>query len=446
MYDKQYPLPYLLKDRLNEAMDKAIANYRYDYKNIPHFKRNRKLALEDVVKLLLSMQGGSLKKELHEAGVKASPSAFSQQRQKIPWTVFEDTLEQFNILCKDNDRKKYKGYRLLAVDGTTVNMARNPKAESFVQYSENDRGFNQLHITPLYDVLNNTYLHSIVQPEPCKDEVGALGSMLAWHWFEFTEPTLIVADRGFESYNAFAYFMEPEYQNVEFLVRVKQGRGAMREIGKLPMRELDTDVAFTVTTTQTNVDKQNNYIFLQTRKHENKIYSDKTRAGRWEHPSPFPMKFRVVRFRLDTGEYETLATSLPRSIRPEEIKELYHSRWTVETAFRQLKYGLGLVNLHGKSDECVRQEVYASMILNNFCSRIVNEVIIQQKENNIYEHKVNMSMALHLCRSFFRDENADAEQLMNDIARYTEPIRPGRSDTRNVKAQTFRGFIYRVSA
>ena len=54
-------------------------------------------------------------------------------------------------------------------------------------------------------------------------------------------------------------------------------------------------------------------------------------------------KFRVVRFLLDTGEYETLATSLPRSITLSEIKELYHARWGIETAFRELKYGIGLV-------------------------------------------------------------------------------------------------------
>ena len=57
---------------------------------------------------------------------------------------------------------------------------------------------------------------------------------------------------------------------------------------------------------------------------------------------------RVVRFKLDTGEYETMATSLPRTLSISEIKELYHSRWGIETAFRELKYSIGLINLHGK--------------------------------------------------------------------------------------------------
>ena len=155
---------------------------------------------------------------------------------------------------------------------------------------------------------------------------------------------------------------------------------------------------------------------------------------------------RVVRILLDTGEYETLATSLPRSITPSEIKELYHARWGIETAFRELKYGLGLVNLHGKKDKFVRQEIFAAMTMSNFCSRIASTIVMKQKKANMYEYKVNMKMAIYLCKKFYRTENADAKQLIQDIAKYTEPIRQGRSDERNIKAKSFVGFVYRVSA
>lgn len=343
-------------------------------------------------------------------------------------------------MCKDT--KTYKGYKVLAIDGTTVNMARNPKSSSFVKNDSTPKGYNQLHVNPLYDVLNKTYQYCVVQPQPQQDEVGALTFML--DWYDFKEKTLIVGDRGYESYNAFAHLQNTP--NTDFLIRVKQDHSAMREIGKLPMTELDTDVSFTITTTQTKEDKENGYILLQTRKNEDRIYSSKTRAGRWDFPSPYPMTFRVVRFQLETGEYETLATSLPRSITLAEIKELYHSRWGIETAFRELKYGLGLVNLHGKKDDFVKQEIYSAMIMSNFCSRIANEVVVRKNEANVHEYKVNMNMAIHICRQFYRTQNGDEKQLLKDIARYTEPVRPGRRDERNIKAKSFVGFIYRVSA
>ena len=88
------------------------------------------------------------------------------------------------------------------------------------------------------------------------------------------------------------------------------------------MQELDVDINFTITTTRTNKDRENGYIFLQTYKDKNRVYSPKTNATRWDFPSPYPMKLRIVRFMLDTGQFETLATSLPRSFTLQEIKEL----------------------------------------------------------------------------------------------------------------------------
>lgn len=61
--------PNVLKDKLDIAIQKAVADYMADYKlNNPNFSRKRVLTMDKVIKLLLSMQGGSLKKELYDAG------------------------------------------------------------------------------------------------------------------------------------------------------------------------------------------------------------------------------------------------------------------------------------------------------------------------------------------------------------------------------------------
>lgn len=444
MDDPSYP--DILKRRLNLAIHEAVSIYKEENRGTPCFSRNRVFTMEQIINLLIAMHGGSLNKELYAAGIKASPSAFSQQRGKVPLSVFEDVLAFFNQLCRDS--KTFKGYRVYAVDGTTVNMARNPNSESFMRGRSGSRdrdeakGYNQLHVTPLYDIMNKTYKYCVIQPQPKQDEVGALTLLLYLCGDLFEEPTLIVGDRGYESYNTFAYFQE--HDNIDFLIRVKNGTSGMKAIRELPLQELDTDVAFTLTTTQTKADKANGNIYINTHKNSNRNY--KSRARRWIYGSPYDMKFRVVRVLLDSGEYETLATSLPRSVTAEEIKELYHSRWGIETAFRELKYAIGLVNLHGKKDAFVRQEIYAAMLLNNLASRVVNHTIIRQQDcHNALTYKVNQKMAVYLCREFLR-KDSDGRQLMEDVARYTEAVRPDRSDTRNIRAQFFRGFIYRVSA
>lgn len=431
-----------LKFSFKRAIHYPSAN-RELFVTAPSFSRQGKASMETTIAALHLMGGGSLKKELNDIGLDMTASAFVQNRSKISPEAFRCTFRLFNHLCRKHDWKTYRGYRLLAVDGSCINMAFNSKAPSFVRSDTHPQGgYNQLHLNAIYDVENNVYYDAHVTPQPCADEIGALITMLRHN--EFLRKQLIICDRGYESYNLFAHLMRKE--NVAFLCRVKQSKSAMREIAKLPMQELDVDVSFTVTTTQTNEDKAENRIFIQTRANRKRQYSPKTKTSRWDFPSPYDMKFRVVRFLLPSGEYETLATSLSRNFSVEEIKELYHKRWGIETSYRNLKYTVGLTNLHGKSDKFVEQEIYAALNVYNFCSRAVNAIVLKKRAENIHLYKINFKMAVYLCRKYLKDPEMGGVELMAQLEKYVEPVRPGRMDKRNLRPKGFTGFIYRVAA
>ncbi len=420
------------KDRLN-----LVARPGVD------FSRNSRLPLKDIMKALVAMSGGSLAKELEECGLFVRPSAFVEARKKINVQAFRELFAAFQFFTFGLDRKGFLGYRVLAVDGSTINLPRHPGADSYIQNKGHPEGINQLHLNALYDICNNTYFDALIQPEPKMNEVQALIDMIEARPL-FMEKTLIIGDRGYESYNLFAHVMRKE--NLDFLIRVKNNRTAMRPIQRLPMTELDVDVTFTICTTQRNEDKERGHIFIQTRPNSERAYSPKTHAGRWDFESPCPMSFRVVRFLLPSGEYETLVTSLPRFIRLEQIKELYHKRWGIETSFRNLKYALGLINLHGKSDQFAGQEVYAQLTAYNFCSRVCAGIPIQQKAGSCYEYKVNFKEAVARCREFLKRGDMTGAELMERISRHTIPIRPGRADQRKLHPKGFVGFTYRVAA
>lgn len=420
------------------ALNSAVLCAATENSNGRNFSRQSPLSRTTVIRLLLGAEGGSLDKILHAAGLNVTASAVSQRRSQISPATFRGVFDYFNSACTDNDL--CRGYRLLAVDGTTVNLPRNPNSPSFVQNEGIPKGVNQLHVTPLYDILARAFADVVIQPEPKKDEIGALLEML--HRRDFNQKTLIIADRGFESYNLIAHILEKP--NVDFLIRVKQNYSAMREIAKLPMMEIDGNVNFTITTTQTKEDKEKKYVLLQMSK-KNKPNA-KAQRRRWDFPSPYPMHFRVCRFMLDSGEFETVVTSLPTSFTLADIRELYHLRWGIETSFRDLKYTLGLVNLHGRSDAFAEQEVFANLTVFNFASRICKEVVVRQPSEGIYAYKVNYKMAVMLCREFIRTPSADAEELLENIGRYTVPIRPDRRDKRELRVKGFPGFVYRVAA
>lgn len=70
----------------------------------------------------------------------------------------------------------------------------------------------------------------------------------------------------------------------------------------------------------------------------------------------YDLHFRVVRFLISDGNYETVYTNLDAEDFPiGKIKDLYRVRWGIETSFRALKYAVGLASLHDKKIRPGRQ-------------------------------------------------------------------------------------------
>ena len=428
-------------EALRRSLDRAAQQGEALCLSLGHAARSQKLPPAALIRFLIAAEGGSLAKELHRAKIDATPAAITQRRAQIPPEVFQEVFTRFNASSVyGRPQSGYKGYRVLAGDGTAINMARNPNAPSYVRNNSAPDGYNQLHLNPLFDLYERTFFDAVIQPAPQKDEPGALVQMLQRNTFD--RKTIIVLDRGYESYNVIAHLMHTP--NVDFVIRVKQNHSAMREIARLPMVELDCDIGFTISTTQTNEDKRNRHIYLPVPKKSKP--GSTTRRARWDFPSPYPMRFRIVRFQLETGSFETLATSLPRSFTIDDLKEIYHRRWGIESSFRDIKYSVGLVNLHGKRDAFVEQEIYAAMIASNFTSRVVKEVIIQQPKSGAHAYAVNFKMAVTLCKEFLNDPTVTGERIIREISRHTIPLRPGRQDERKLRAKGFGWFTYRVGA
>lgn len=444
---KKQSIPNIITKSLEATINYVVSNKdAYVKKPGADFTRERKLPFGTMLFALLSMGANSLKKELFEfsenLNINVTSSAFIQQRKKIKSDVFRVIFQRFNAAVYK--KKTFRGYRLLAADGSDINMPRTPGTPTFITHSKHPRGYNQYHLNALYDLQNRVYFDAELQPRPQENERAALINML--HRNKFDEKTIVIVDRGYESYNMLANFIETT--GVDFVARVKNsGRGALAEIEKMPMKELDKDIAFGVTTTQTNDDKLHNRRFIQTGSKKGKINSPKTVVSRWDYSSPYTLKFRVVRFLLENGTYETIATSLPREkFSIADIKELYRMRWGIETSFRELKYFVGLIALHGKSEEFVAQEIFAALIMYNYCEYITGEVVINNSAKNTHIYQVNYSMAFFLCRNYFKKRQTNGDKLSEDIGRYVEPVRPGRKDKRKLRPKAFIGFLYRIAA
>lgn len=104
------------------------------------------------------------------------------------------------------------------------------------------------------------------------------------------------------------------------------------------------------------------------------------------------------------------------------------------------------MNLHGKRDDFVEQEIYAALTAFNFTSRIVQETVVQQPTDGLYAYAVNFKMAVILCKEFLNASDMTGKEVVQKISRHTVPIRPGRQNERNLRVKGFPGFVYRVAA
>lgn len=166
----------------------------------------------------------------------------------------------------------------------------------------------------------------------------------------------------------------------------------------------------------------------------------------WDFESPYQLKIRIVRFKISDDTWETIATSLPKDkFPPAVLKYLYHLRWGIETSFRELKYAIGVTNFHAKKSQSVLQEIFARIVMYNFCERITMNVVIDNDKDRKWQYQANYTMGIHICLDFFRYIGDEPPDIEEKISHYILPVRPNRADRRKVTPKPAVFFLYRVA-
>jgi hypothetical protein len=404
------------------------------------FTRKRKLDFKDMLNILLSMGGNSLKLELMKYFSydveTATNSAFVQQRDKILPDALELLFHRFTASAVNPNY--YNGYRMLAVDGSDLSIANNPNdTENYFLANENEKGHNLIHLNAMYDLCSRVYVDAIVQPGREKNESQALNDMVDRS--DIKEQTIVTADRGYEGYNVFEHIKKKGWN---YVIRVKDiGSSGIASRLSLPNQEIfDIEYSTLLTRRQTNEIKEHHEKYKFMASNQKLDYLPVGDKG------IYPVNFRVVRFAISENTYEVIITNLSKKeFSVEKIKEIYHMRWGIETSFRELKYAIGLTNFHSKKTVYIIQEIFARLTMYNFCEIITTHVVIHQK-NRKYSYQVNFTMAISICLHYFKCMNAvsppNVEAL---IQKNILPVRDGRKDPRKARTKSPVSFIYRVA-
>lgn len=396
-----------IKRFLAEVIDMVQSSIGCYSSNPGHdFTRTRKLPFDTLIYVFMQLSAKSLNSDLD-------------------YDALYRVIRQFNDRL--DNRKTYKGYYLLAVNGSAVNIPCNPDDRDTYHLPDSSvKGFNQLHLNALYDIRNRNYYDVRINTFARTNEPVEAENMI--NDLTEKEKVIIIADRGYEKYNLIAACNETD---VKFLIRVKDihSLGIMSTMN-LPDEAFDIDVSKYITWLQTN----------EVKAHPEKYVRLMNSSPAFKYLSPeedfCKMQFRAVRFKTTDDTYECLAANLTRDVFPlEELIDLYHMRWEIEHSFRTLKCTIGLEHFQYRSQNLIRQEIHTRILMYNFLQAIIQNTP-GRESNTKHAYKINTTTAAitnirNYCRGII-----DEETLTDRIQRCLVPIRKGRSYVRKVKSKS----------
>lgn len=386
------------------------------------FVRNRKLPFHNLVLFLLGNLKSSYNRELdrffHQinGGIISSSDitkpAVSIARKHLGPNVFRELNSQvINLFEQEAHLETWHGFRLLAIDGTTLRL---PKVEEIRKHFGERSGGNGTpcpigRMSEIYDPLNKLTIHSILTPISIDERYHAHRLIL-----HLMPKDLLTLDRG---YPAFSLFKAILSMDGNYCARMTGHWKIVKEFLKSGMKEQIIDLIPTASAAKECVD----------------MGLDKD-----------PIKLRLLRIELSSGETEVLATSLtdPTLYPYDLFAELYHQRWFVEEDYKTVKIPLEIENFSGKTVHSIYQDCYAQVLAKNIASILSFEVRKQIKRAGIkgkYVHQINFTYALsktkEVMAKLFYTTRSGLDELLkifsNLLFRRSEAVRPGRSYPRN---------------
>lgn len=279
-------------------------------------------------------------------------SGISQARTRLGWEPLRRLHDEVvaPIAVKGTKGAWYRGWRLVSLDGSTLDVADTQENEMAFGRPSASRGksaYPQVRLVSLVEngthVLFGTQLGGYGH-----SEVGLAHNILP----SLCKGMLCLADRNFFSFDL---WKKAQATGADLLWRVKKNLRLARE-----KRLADGSYLSTI------------------------YRSDKDRRQRRNG-----IVVRVIEYRLEgvAGAeplYRLLTTILdPEQAPAEELAALYHERWEIETALDELKTHLrgAKIVLRSKTPDLVRQEFYGLMMTHFAVRGLMHEAALKADED-----------------------------------------------------------------
>jgi len=309
--------------------------------------------------------------------------------------------------------KTWKGYRLCAVDGSQLRLPNEPDivAAFGVNPGKDSQKDCPLALASVYyDVLNHISIDFSINPTRASERDCA-----ASHLKVSRPMDLSILDRG---YNAFWLYRLYEARQRVFCMRAKTNQGLVFQDFAASGKP---EAAITLAPNRPSIEQ-----------------------CRERGLSVAPLRLRLVRVELETGEVEVLITNLmdTEAFPAHAFKQLYHLRWGAEENHKRLKQWVEIENFSGKSALSVKQDFYAKVLSTNLTAMVANaaqQQVDKATAHRRHDYQVNFAQALSKMKNILvelllfsaRKLQGKLEALIDYMACTIEPLRRGRSYSRS---------------
>jgi hypothetical protein len=397
------------------------------------FTRNRKLPFHLLICFIVNSVKGSYQAELDRffqavtrssfAKRVVSKAAFAKARMKLKYEAF---IELNRILVAEFSSTfqlyTWHGFRLLAIDGTTLTL---PNILSIIEHfgAWNGRRGDpcpKARASQLFDVLNGITISALISPK-CVGEREQAKQLLSG----MPANSLVLLDRGYPAFWLFKLILSLKGH---FCARISCTSKVVKKFANSMKKEKIIDLKAS------------------------------TSAGKCKELGLDikPIKLRLIRIQLSTGEFEILITSLiDKAAYPFEIfGELYHKRWPVEEDYKKLKCRIEVEAFSGQSCLSVYQDFHASVFAKNLVSVITFPARKELESTGVkqkHPHQINFASVIGKAKNFlailFQRTISTIKTLVQEfvetVLKTTEPVRPGRKyprKHRNVRRKHFQNY------
>lgn len=406
--------------------------------SIKNFIRERILSFPVLVLFLVNLAKKSLQVSLNEFCkvtdlLYVTKQAFSKARKKLsPKTFILLNRKLIEEYYSDNVYSTWRGFRLIAVDGTDIQLPQKEEMKIKFGRAKNQSGpvLAMAKVSYAYDVLNNITLDAQIGYCKTSERDLAVMHIEAIQQLKHDKTNdLYIYDRGYPSLGLLFYLSN---QKKDFLIRCSTS--SCFEKIKEAFNQGKEDVIIRLYANQAN---------------DQQMKELKKRVPSLDRKSAY-IDVRIVVVLLNTGEKELLITSLLDQdiYRKEEFKGLYGHRWEAEENYKWHKVALELENFSGHTEVAIEQDLFSLVFTANMASLLIQEAEEEIKEEHKkqslkHAYKINKRTAIATLKDQLMigilNPDVDMETLCKnlkvDLKKSLCPIRPNRKYERPKKGR-----------